>query len=348
MENKILQNHNPNGVGVKGTFLGLPCDENTAEVVIIPVPWDVTVSYGAGTAYAPQTLLEASSQLDLEIRDIDDAWKIGYALTPVDQEVLKTSIDLRKEVESYIEKLESGEITEDKSFTSVVNQNSENLNNWVSYQTDFFLKKGKVVGLLGGDHSIPLGFLKALAARFPDFGILQIDAHADLREAYEGFDNSHASIMFNALELPQVSKLVQVGVRDYCPEERQRINESADRIVTFFDQDIKESQFAGESWDEICDKIVSNLPSSVYVSFDIDGLNPKLCPSTGTPVPGGFELEETLYLVKKIVSSGRRIIGFDLSELGLGPDEWDANVGARLLYRLSALTAVSQGKLSFR
>jgi agmatinase len=111
-----------------------------------------------------------------------------------------------------------------------------------------------------------------------------------------------------------------------------------------FDRDIKSRLYQGESWREICDEIIAALPNQVYVSFDIDGLDPKLCPNTGTPVPGGLEFEQSLFLIKQMVRSGRQIIGYDINEVAPGNDqdnEWDANVGARLLYRIAGLAAVS-------
>ena len=182
--------------------------------------------------------------------------------------------------------------------------------------------------------------MQALADINQSFGILHIDAHADLREAYEGFEFSHASIMFNALKIQQISHLVQVGIRDYCEAELKLI-QSDKRISTFFDRDIKQQQFNGKNWAEICENIISLLPQNIYLSFDIDGLDPKLCPNTGTPVPGGLELEQALFLIERLVQSGRKIIGFDLNEVAPGSDEWDANVGARLLYRLANMCMVS-------
>jgi len=182
--------------------------------------------------------------------------------------------------------------------------------------------------------------MQALAEKHTSFGILHIDAHADLREAYEGFEFSHASIMFNALKIPQIKQLVQVGIRDYCEAELQLI-QSDQRITTYFDRDLKYQQFEGKAWSVICNQIINKLPEKVYLSFDIDGLDPKLCPHTGTPVPGGLEFEQALYLVEKLVNSDRKIIGFDLNEVAPGNDEWDANVGARLLYRLSNMCLVS-------
>ena len=215
------------------------------------------------------------------------------------------------------------------------------LQNWVHEMTINLLKEGKKVGLIGGDHSTPLGFIKALSEVHGEFGILQIDAHADLRDAYEGFIYSHASIMFNVLkDVPQVKKLVQVGVRDYCDEELDIIQNSNGRISTFFDRDIKAQQYEGSTWKQICEEVIATLPQKVYISFDIDGLDPKLCPDTGTPVPGGFELEQVFYLFKLLHASGRELIGFDLNEVSCGEhsvDGIDAIVGARVLYKLCNL-----------
>lgn len=212
------------------------------------------------------------------------------------------------------------------------------LYNWVYEMTLNLLKEGKKVGLIGGDHSTPLGFIKALSEVHGNFGILQIDAHADLREAYEGFTYSHASIMYNVLkEVPQMKTLVQVGIRDYCDEELAMIHQNPNRLVTYFDKEIKERQYQGDTWKQICLEIVDNLPQKVYISFDIDGLDPKLCPNTGTPVPGGFEIEQVFYLFKLLKQSGREIIGFDVNEVSCGEhssDGIDAIVGARVLYKL--------------
>lgn len=219
-----------------------------------------------------------------------------------------------------------------------INEGSVYLNNWVYEQSKALLDKGKLVGILGGDHSTPLGLMKALAEKHGDFGIIQIDAHCDLREKYEDFTYSHASIMYNALkEIPEISKLVQVGIRDYCEQEWEYICNSNFRVITYFDKNVKERQFEGQTWGKIADEIIAHLPQKVYISFDIDGLDRKLCPNTGTPVPGGFETEEIIYLLKKIKQSGRELIGFDLVEIGVGQTDWDSNVGARILWRLCNL-----------
>ncbi|TAE72456.1 MAG: agmatinase, partial [Bacteroidetes bacterium] len=246
---------------------------------------------------------------------------------------------LRKEAELYINFISKGDDVDGNKFMCKslrdINEGSNLLNNWVYEQTKAYLDKGKKVALVGGDHSTPLGFFKALGEKFGSFGILQIDAHCDLRKSYEDFKYSHASVMYNALEEnQQIEKLVQVGIRDYCQEEYDYIAANPRRITTYFDQQIRERQFEGETWKQIVDDIIAQLPQKVYLSFDIDGLDPKLCPNTGTPVQGGFEAEQILYLVRKLVASGRQLIGFDLVEVGVGESDWDANVGARILFKL--------------
>jgi len=340
----------PDGVGRKGSLFGLPFTPETAKVVIIPVPWDVTVSYAGGTSGGPMAILEASPQIDYFLADIPDAWKIGIAMEAVSTAWAEHSAALRTRTELYIEWLEAGNSREalPEEFEGLledVEEAGRQLNDWLAEQANKYLEQGKVVGVLGGDHSSPLGLMQALARRHEAFGILQIDAHADLREAYEGFRYSHASIMTNALELEQVRKLVQVGVRDFAESEKAAVDMSNGRVVSFYDQTLKEKQYAGQTWRDQCQQIVGALPDKVYVSFDIDGLDPKLCPHTGTPVPGGFELDAIHYLIKQVVLSGRQIIGFDLCEVAPGGNEdWDGNVGARALYRLAAWAGISDNR----
>ena len=220
----------------------------------------------------------------------------------------------------------------------------ERLNQRVRLEVERWLSAGKLVGSVGGDHSTVFGAIAATAAAHPRMGILHLDAHADLRPAFEGFRWSHASIMDNvASQLPQVSRIVQVGIRDLSEEEHQRIQDSKGRIVTHFDQALGEARLSGMSFGEICDGIADELPEEVYLSFDIDGLDPSLCPHTGTPVPGGLSFREVNLLLKSVVRAGKRIVGFDLNEVTPGPDgdEWDANVGARLLYKMIGWTLKS-------
>src|SRR6478672_2891859 len=335
-----LTNFDPNGAGnPNNNVFGLPFSEEEARLVLLPVPWEVTVSFGSGTARSAEQIMKASLQVDLFDPDVADGWKEGFFLREADRKVLLKSDYLRKEAELYIDYISKGDAVENNQFMcktlKEVNEGGYFLNSWVYQQTKYLLDKGKIVGVLGGDHSTPLGFMKAIAEKHGEFGILQIDAHCDLRESYEGFVYSHASIMYNALkEIPQLRKLVQVGVRDYSESEQNFIRQNGDRIRTYFEKEIREREFEGESFRQIAQEIVQQLPDKVYISFDIDGLDPKLCPNTGTPVPGGFETEQVFYLFKQILKAGKRIVGFDSSEVSTSENGWDANVGARVLFKL--------------
>lgn len=343
----------PNGVSTGKNLYGLPFNEQEADIIVLPVPWEVTVSFRAGTARAPGAILEASKQVDLYDADVEDAWKRGIFMKKIDKDILKQSKSLRKKAVEYLKEFEGGESEGRKKIPDEINAAGKSLKNWVKQKMLSVISQKKLPVLLGGDHSTPLGFMEALAQHHPQFGILQIDAHCDLRNAYEGFEFSHASIMFNALKIPQVTKLVQVGIRDVCQEEVGVIQNSNGRVKTFYDAEMKRAMFSGETWESRCEKIVSELPREVYISFDIDGLDPKLCPNTGTPVPGGLEFEQAVYLIKRVADSGKKIIGCDLNEVAPGkkddPDNigasWDANVGARLLYKLCNLMGKSNASL---
>lgn len=342
-----LQDFDPNSASnPNNNIFGLPTSEESARVVILPVPWEVTVSYSAGTARSPDHVFKASMQVDLFDSDYRDLWRQGFYMRPTDKKLLLKSDYLRKEAELYINFISKGEDVESNSFMckslKEINEGGIFMNNWVYQQTRQLLQSGKLVGLLGGDHSTPLGFMKAISEQYPDFGILQIDAHCDLRESFENFTYSHASIMYNVLnEIPAVSRLVQVGIRDLCQEEFDYIEQSNGRVVSFFDRAIKEKIYEGSNWKEVTNEIISKLPQHVYISFDIDGLDPKYAPNTGTPVQGGLETEQVFYLFKKILESGRKIIGFDLNEVGVGESDWDANVGARVLFKLCNILAAA-------
>ncbi|HNJ26717.1 MAG TPA: arginase family protein, partial [Chitinophagaceae bacterium] len=216
-----ISNYDPNSVANPNhNIFGLPTDEESARLVIVPVPWEVTVSYNAGTARAAEAVFKASFQVDLFDPEFPDTWQQGYYMRHSDKKILMKSDYLRKEAELFIDYISKGEEVSANQFMcktlKEVNEGGVFLNNWVYEQTKELLNKNKLVALLGGDHSTPLGFFKAIGEKHGDFGILQIDAHFDLREAYEGFTYSHASIMYNALkEIPAIKKLVQAGIRDY-------------------------------------------------------------------------------------------------------------------------------------
>jgi agmatinase len=331
----------PNGVGIaNGNIFGFPIREKEADIVIIPVPWDATASYGKGTSKGPQAILDASTQLDFYHPKLENAFQTKVFMTPVSEDWSELNDVLCKKAVDYIQFLEEGGKLEDKPvFRETIEEISEAQNalrlNLRERSADL-LNQGKIVAVLGGEHSTPLGLLEALDQQGEEFGVLQIDAHADLRDAYEGFEQSHASIMFNVLRhCTNLKKLVQVGIRDIAQSEVDLISGSNGRVTTFFDWSLKEERFNGITWAQQVKNIISELPEKVYISFDIDGLFPELCPNTGTPVVGGLSLEEVTFLLFQLVDSGKQIIGFDLNEVSPGEhDDWDANVGARALWNL--------------
>ena len=339
----------PNGVGVdNGNYFSLPCTAEESDLVLLSAPWDVTVSYGAGAAYAPDAMIGASSQLDLFDAAAPDQWRRGIATAPVDYALQERSQRLRGDAEKVIDHLEHGGSADDDAVSRKirrVNEGCTEMNENLYRQASEWLDRGKLVGLVGGDHSTPYGVIRAIAERHEGAGILPIDAHCDLRGRYEGFEFSHASIMHNVLrDFPQVARIVEVGVRDFCDAEYRRA-QSDPRIEMFDDRRLAEAAFEGISWAEQCRRIVECLPREVYVSFDIDGLSPDCCPHTGTPVPGGLTFREACFLLESVVRSGRRIVGFDLVEVVPKYEErMDEIVGARMLYKLCGLTLKSNPK----
>lgn len=335
--------YNPSAVGKKGSIFGLPYNLEESDLVFLPVHLDVTVSYGQGTSKAPDIILEESSQLDLSLLSIKNPWELKMAMYGRVVVASQNEIQRGRAI-NIIKALEAGKEPEADQL-AFVNEYCETTHLEIKETAASFLDLGKLVGVIGGDHSSPLGLIRALAKK-KEFGILQIDAHMDLRASYEGFTYSHASIMYNALKESGVKSLTQVGIRDYCEEEEAMVSDSAKPINVFFDEHIYNQYLDGVSLKEQVRKIVDTLPQNVYISFDMDGLDPSLCPKTGTPVPGGLQFNQAVYLLEEVVQSGRKIIGFDVCETGNDP--WDANVAARIVFRLATLTGVSNNLLSFR
>ena len=336
-DDKNLQGYDPNAPGIIGNnIFGLPFNTENAKVVIIPVPWDVTVSSQSGTSLGPQNIKTQSYQIDLFDYKAPDAWKQGIAMEPISEIILNKNNAIRKKSSKYISELEKGidpsNSVDMKFILNEVNHECNAMINDIEHKALEYLDRKKKVVLVGGDHSTSLGLIKALAKKNHSFGILQFDAHADLGNAYEGFEHSHASVMYNALKLEQVSKLVQLGIRDYCEEENSYIQRNSVRIKTFTSRSLYSRLFEGESWKSICNNIIDELPDNVYITFDVDFLNPSDCPTTGTPVPGGFSFEHALYLIDNIASSNKKIIGCDIVETG--PGSIDGIVSCRILYRM--------------
>lgn len=352
---------NANDVGVpNGRFFGMPFANKECQVVLIPVPWDATVSYSEGTADGPDAVTDASVQVDLFDECIEGSEKVKIGtdestievegqLALVDEYIAYLNAVARADAKKIIDRLSEGK-TLTKALLAKqdrVNELSQVVNDLVYALCRKYYLQGKIPGVVGGEHSTAFGAIEAAAEEMgkgEKLGVLQIDAHADLRSAYEGFEFSHASIMRNVLDrIDKVGKLVQVGIRDFCSDEALYAAKNK-RVVQFTDNAVCEKLFSGEKWDTICKKISASLPAKVYISFDIDGLEPSLCPHTGTPVPGGLSWAQAVHLLR-VIGKEHTIIGFDLNEVAPskdGKDEWDANVGARLLYKLSLIALESK------
>lgn len=331
----LIERFDPdNSVATNAGVFGLPFELEESEIVLYPVPWEVTASYREGTANAPYQIFQASSQLDLYDHDFGEVWKKGiHMLNAHVGDIAKLNANLRPIAKKHIDALEQGAEAAQEVLNHV-NEACFHLNDTVKNVCASLMEQEHKIGLVGGDHSAPLGYMEALSAKYGAFGILQIDAHCDLREAYEGFTLSHASVMHNILAHNEEIELVQVGVRDYSKGEKNRIDTDS-RITTFFDADMKKELLSGSTWATQVERIITALPSKVYISFDVDGLSPNLCPLTGTPVPGGLSFDQVNYLLVQLKESGKEVIGFDLSEVGNA--QWDGIVGARLLYKLCGL-----------
>lgn len=321
---------------------GLPFTPADARVVIIPVPFEATTSYGGGTSGGPAAVFEASKQVDLYDHETGRPYAAGIAMLEIPNEIARWNVDAKRIAKSVIAK---GGVVDRKTRAAAekVNAIGESVNDWVYEQTWTLLDAGKMPVVLGGDHAVPFGAMQAYAEKYPGLGILHLDAHADLRDAYEGFTWSHASIFHNVItRIGQIGRLVQVGVRDLGEAESRMIEESRGRIVTFFDSDLAARKEEGTPFATIADEIAAALPDDVYLSWDIDGLDPTLCPGTGTPVPGGLSWNEAIGLLRAVKRSGKRIVGLDLCEVAPGGTEWDANVGARLLYKMIGFALMTQ------
>lgn len=336
----------PEGAGIFG--LDTPAEQ--AHVVFLPVPFDATTSYGHGTAAGPAAILQASHQVELYDVQLGKPYERGMAMLPISERVAS----LNQRASDAIARAASQGADAQAAAVAAVNDASAEVNQFVFDTCQHWLSRGKIVATVGGDHATPLGAILAYAEHYPKLSVLHIDAHCDLRRAYEGFTYSHASIMYNVMFLPKLhpngpahampNKLVQVGVRDFCEPEHRLVTGSGGRIVTFFDHELAERAMEGEPFARTAGAIVDTLGDEVYVSLDIDGLEPAFGPHTGTPVPGGLHYRQMLALLRALHQSGRRLVGFDLNEVCPGPsgDEWDANVGARLLYKMAGYALLGE------
>ncbi len=326
----------PDGPAAPGCLFGLPHSAEQSRVVVLPVPFEATTSYRHGTVGGPQAVLEASAQVDLWDEETGDPWKEGIAMVSPEPWIGTLSAETSRAV---VQLREGG----GEALIESIDAAGARLGAFVHRWTLERLDAGQIPAILGGDHSTPLGAMQAVLERDPSVGVLQVDAHADLRCAYEGMRWSHASIAYNLLDGPvPPAKLVQVGVRDQCWSERRLALEDP-RVEQWTDVGLRDALMDGACWAQLSTQMVASLPQKVWISFDIDGLEPALCPGTGTPVPGGLSWHQATALLAALGQSGRQIVGFDLCEVSDG--QWDAMVGARLLYKLAGW-AISTQKVS--
>ncbi|NRA58086.1 MAG: agmatinase family protein [Phycisphaerales bacterium] len=327
-------------------FLNLEIDRANAGVVLLGVPFDATTSYRPGTAMGPAAILEASAQIDLEDTRLGRISDRGILMEPIEPWIAELSAAVRPDAEPMIET--EGEPPFDESARDRVDAACERVRDHVRQKVADVLAEGRTPGVVGGEHGVSLGAIEASAAHAGEVGILQIDAHMDLREAYCGLRHSHASVMRNALTLvPGVTALAQVGIRDYCREEREFAQASraslGKPVTTIFGEDIADAGGEPGRFLDLVERALHALPPTIYVSFDIDALEVYLCPNAGTPVPGGLSFQQAGAIIKAIIDCGKQVIGFDLVEVAPDPDRnvrsIDAIVGARVLYKLCALGA---------
>jgi agmatinase len=345
---------NPESVGQKGEdyLFGMPPAEHPA-VQVFGLPWDLSSSFRRGSAKSPKAIQELSDQIDLYDPNFPGAWKAGFALKHLDDHDFWPDQNqihsLRDKLSAHREQLEGGGAGNEKT-QQEINQITHQIHLRLKDLTTSCLEADQIPAILGGDHSCPLGAYQAALGKYPDLAIIQIDAHADLRPAYEGLEHSHASIMHNALE-SGLSQLKIVGLREASPAELKRCKED-ERISSLEDYEIANALSEGKTWAEIIHPLINNLPEHIWISLDIDGLDVSLSQHTGTPVPGGLSWHQLQYLFSQLAAR-HKIIGFDLCEIrALDLDlqsegkveSWDAILGARLLFRLCSLAYGSQQK----
>jgi agmatinase len=331
---------------------GLPHTVAQSAVVIVPVPFEATVSYRAGTALGPVAVLAASRQVDLLDGDFGAVYPPGIAALSAPAWMKDVNDAARVAAIRVIDAQTAGE-PPNADDIHAVDEAGRRVNQWVHDTTAALLQQGKLPVIVGGDHSVPEGAIGACVASLAGrpLGILHLDAHCDLRVAYEGFQHSHASIMHNVMASHSSITLVQVGIRDFGMGELDAVKASGGRIRSYFDAQLRRARWSG-GFASLCQAIVGQLPNDIYLSFDIDGLDPALCPSTGTPVPGGLSFDEITMLLVEVAAKGKRVVGLDLVEVAPAPgidpelgDGWDGNVAARLLYKMIGCALRSRGAI---
>lgn len=263
-------------LGKKQNFLGIESEissYNSSQIVVLPVPYEATVSYGAGTGRGPRAILDASRYVEFydEELEIELCKKVGVATLP--------PLNLGKS---------TGQTAVAKIYEAAKR----------------LLADGKFVAVLGGEHTVSQAPIRAHLEKYPDLSVLHVDAHADLRQSYEGTKFSHACIMARVCEFMDPARVVQIGIRALSPEEAEFIRTSG--ITTFYAHQIR-------SMADWVPAVLPKLAERVYVTFDVDGLDPSIMPSTGTPEPNGLFWAETMKVLR-MIGEQKTIVGFDVVE----------------------------------
>lgn len=263
-------------------------DYKTAPIVILPVPYDETSTWVKGADKGPEAILHASANMEL--------------------------YDIETDSEVYLKGIHTAaHVTEKSSPDAMVRE--------VHDQVASFLKDGKFVVTLGGEHSVTIGAVQAFAEHVPGLNVLQIDAHTDLRPEYEGSRFNHACVMARVREW---CPFVQVGIRSMDIIEKPFMDPSK----VFFAKDIAG---APEDW---MDEVIERLDTHVYVTIDLDGFDPSIMPSTGTPEPGGLGYYEVVRLMRKLIVR-KKLVGFDVVELCPMPENKSSDfLASKLIYQI--------------
>lgn len=326
---------NPNNAALHNSgIFGLITDYSSSKLAILPVPWDATSSGITGSNRAPKAIFEASKQTEMLIPELGNFFEKGIFMMEIDKSIELLNSKASKYSKKVIDSAGLLENSQLKRAADFVNNSSEQINDFVYDNTSKIIRDNKIAAVVGGEHSVSLGSIRSHAENYANLSVLQFDAHHDLRDSFESLKYSHGSVMFNVIEEVNISKLVQVGIRAISPDENQTANNSR-KIMVHSMQQIQDSIFNGEAWSNYCDNIVGQLTDNVYISFDIDGLEITYCPNTGTPVPGGMDYNAAIFLIKRVIDSGKKIVGFDLVEVNsVAEHDINSTTAANLLYYL--------------
>lgn len=329
-------------VGDGGYYFGEKVAPEDADLVIVSAPWSVTSDFGHGATYTPDAIIDASAKSNLYDVESGFSAEERVATAEIDYNIQELSEHLGRDAERIANrKGENGAFVAEYATRKVknINEGFAEMHESIYEQTKRWVSAGKTVAVVGGDHAVSFGAVKAVAEHHGEIGVLFVDAHADFACGDGVFQYTHRTIARNIVEeIPSVSRLVEVGVRDIDKSELEMLRAN-DRVELFLAEKVAAKRFEGESWGALCREMVDKLPEKVYISLDIDALKIEFCTHTNSPVPGGMTFDEVVYLVNCVVKSGRQIVGFDITEVVSNIDnKMDAIVAVRLLTKMIVAT----------